>query len=143
MPAAVLALVGVILGIAPGIADALATASLEGYGANAPEVHLSLWHGLGLPLALSFLTLAGGAVLWGARQRVEPVLAWGGAVPSGGEVYLATLRRLGASSARVTGFVQNGSLPVYAGVIMATAAALPAGALLAGWDWWGWPPLGP
>jgi multicomponent Na+:H+ antiporter subunit A len=140
---AVLALVGVILGVAPGIADALATASLEGYGANAPEVHLSLWHGLGVPLALSVLTLAGGAVLWCARQWVEPVLAWGGAVPSGGEVYLATLRRLGASSARVTGFVQNGSLPVYAGVIMTTAAALPAGALLAGWDWWGWPPLGP
>ena len=58
-------------------------------------------------------------------------------MPSGGEVYLATLRGLGASSARVTGFVQNGSLPVYAGVILATAAALPAGALLAGWDWWG------
>jgi multicomponent Na+:H+ antiporter subunit A len=142
-PAAVLALVGLLLGIAPGIADALATASLEGYGADAPEVHLSVWHGLGLPLALSFLTLAGGVVLWSARRWVEPVLAWGGVVPSGGEVYLATLRRLGASAARVTGFVQNGSLPVYAGVILATAAALPAGALLADWDWGGWPPLGP
>ena len=33
-PAAVLALVGVVLGVAPGIADALATASLAGYGAE-------------------------------------------------------------------------------------------------------------
>ena len=71
-------------------------------------------------------------MLWSARQWVEPVLAWGGRGASGGEVYLATLRRLGASSARVTGFVQNGSLPVYASVIMATAAALPAGALVRG-----------
>jgi multicomponent Na+:H+ antiporter subunit A len=32
---------------------------------------------------------------------------------------------------------------VYAGVILATAAILPAYALLADWDWGGWPPLGP
>jgi multicomponent Na+:H+ antiporter subunit A len=45
-------------------------------------------------------------------------------------------------SARVTGFVQNGSLPVYAGVILATAAVAPAVAL-AGASWGAWPPFGP
>jgi multicomponent Na+:H+ antiporter subunit A len=57
-------------------------------------------------------------------------------------VYLAALRGLGVVSTRVTGFVQNGSLPVYAGVILGTAAVLSAGALLATWDWAGWPPFG-
>ena len=46
VPAAVLAVVGIVLGIAPGLLDSLATASLQGYGVDAPEVHLSLWHGL-------------------------------------------------------------------------------------------------
>ena len=35
--------------------------------------------------------------------------------------------------------MQNGSLPVYAGVILATAAALPAWTLATEWDWSGWP----
>ena len=49
----------------------------------------------------------------------------GGAIPSGAEVYLALLRGLGIVSARVTGFVQNGSLPVYIGVILAHRSGRP------------------
>jgi multicomponent Na+:H+ antiporter subunit A len=73
---------------------------------------------------------------------LQPLLARGRAVPSGAEVYLATLRALGATATRVTGVVQNGSLPVYAGVILATAALLPSAALLAGGRWPGWPVFG-
>ena len=141
-PAAILAVVGVVLGVAPGVADRLATASLAGYGAGADAVHLAFWHGFGLPLALSALTLAGGAAIFLADRWVQPRLAWGGGVPSGAEVYLGVLRALGAVSARVTAFVQSGSLPVYAGVILLTAAVLPAGALLVGEEWGGWPPFG-
>ena len=61
-------------------------------------------------------------------------------MPSGAEVYRAALRGLGRVSTRVTAFIQNGSLPVYAGVILATAAVVPAAALLAAGDWPGWPP---
>lgn len=45
-------------------------------------------------------------------------------------------------SARVTGFVQNGSLPVYVGVILATTAVVPGVALLVAGDWPGWPAFG-
>jgi multicomponent Na+:H+ antiporter subunit A len=140
-PAAVLAVVGVVIGVAPGIEDDLISAAIRGYR-RASSVHLELWHGFGLPLALSFLTLAGGVALVAADRYVQPVLARGHAVPSGGAVYLRVLRGLGVVSARVTGFVQNGSLPVYAGVILTTAAAFPATAMLVGVDWPGWPPLG-
>jgi multicomponent Na+:H+ antiporter subunit A len=45
-------------------------------------------------------------------------------------------------SARVTAIVQSGSLPVYAGVILATAAVLPVTAVAAGVDWPSWPEFG-
>jgi multicomponent Na+:H+ antiporter subunit A len=140
-PAATLAGFGVVLGIFPGIADSLATASVTGFGPAASPVHLSLWHGPG-PLALSLITLAGGAVVVLADRFVQRVLAEGGRLPSGAEIYLATLRGLGRLSTRVTAFVQNGSLPIYAGVILATAALVPAGALIAAGDWPGWPEFG-
>ena len=130
-----------VLGVAPWIGDGLANASIAAYGGGA-EIHLSLWHGFGIPLALSVLALAGGAALALGDRWVQPLLARGGSIPSGAEVYVAALRALGIAAARVTGFVQSGSLPVYAGVIMATAALLPAGALLLGWEWHGWPGLG-
>jgi multicomponent Na+:H+ antiporter subunit A len=139
-PAAALALAGVVLGVAPWIGDGLANASIAAYGGG--EIHLSLWHGFGIPLALSVLALAGGAALALGDRRVQPLLARGGSIPSGAEVYVAALRTLGIAAARVTGFVQSGSLPVYAGVIMATAALLPAGVLLVGWEWHGWPGFG-
>ncbi len=141
-PAAVIAVAGIVLGVAPGLADRLVTASLGGFGAEAVPVRLVLWHGVGVPLALSALTLAGGMAIFLADRWVQPRLAWGSAVPSGAEVYLGALRALGTIATHVTGFVQNGSLPVYAGVILLTAAVLPAGALLVGADWAGWPAFG-
>jgi multicomponent Na+:H+ antiporter subunit A len=142
VPAGILAIAGIVFGVAPALGDRLVAASIAGFGPTAPDVHLALWHGFGAPLALSALTLAGGAVLaWGDRW-IQPGLAWGGSIPSGAQVYLATLRGLGVVSARVTGFVQNGSLPVYAGVILLTAAVVPGGALLLGRQWAGWPAFG-
>ena len=140
-PAMVLAVAGVVLGVAPAVGDKLAAASLAGF-ASTTTVHLAFWHGFGIPLALSAVALAGGAVIAGADRRVQPLLASGGAVPSGGEVFLALLRALGAVAARVTAVVQSGSLPVYAGVILATAAVVPAAALARAGDWPGWPRIG-
>jgi multicomponent Na+:H+ antiporter subunit A len=105
-------------------------------------VHLALWHGFTLPLALSALTLAGGCLLALGEGRVQPVLAAGRAVPSADSAFLSLLRGLGAVSRGLTGAVQNGSLPVYAGVILVTAALLPAAALGLGGHWPGWPALG-
>lgn len=138
-PAAVLAVVGIVLGVAPGLEDRLAAASAGGYRTAPAAIHLELWHGFGPALALSALTLAGGALLAVGDRWVQPLLARGSVIPSGAEVYLALLRGLGRVAARVTGVVQNGSLPVYAGVILLTAALAPTTALLLGGDWPGWP----
>jgi multicomponent Na+:H+ antiporter subunit A len=140
-PAVILAVAGVVLGVFPGIADPLATASLAGFDGISP-VRLSLWHGFNLPLALSALTLAGGAALALGNRWMQPKLASGGRIPSGAEVYLAMLHGLGVVATRVTGFVQNGSLPVYAGVILTTAAMAAASSMVVGGDWGGWPEFG-
>jgi multicomponent Na+:H+ antiporter subunit A len=140
-PAVILAVAGIVLGIVPGIADPLATAALAGFENIAP-IHLSLWHGFNLALGLSALTLTGGVALAMGNRWIQPRLAWGGRIPSGAEVYLALLHGLGLLAARVTGFVQNGSLPVYAGVILTTLATAVAGAMALGGDWAGWPEFG-
>ena len=140
-PAAVLAATGMVLGILPGVANGLASASLRGFPTAGP-VHLAFWHGVGIPLALSALALLGGVLVSAGDRSVQPMLARGSRIPSGGEIYLACLRVLGAAASRITAVIQSGSLPVYAGVIMATAAVVPAVALARAGPWPGWPPFG-
>ena len=58
------------------------------------------------------------------------MLALGAAIPNGTEVYLALLHALNRLANRVTAIVQNGTLAIYAGVVLTTAAVLPGIALL-------------
>ncbi len=94
-----------------------------------PE-HLALWHGVNAALVLTVVTFAAGGLLFVARRPVARVLALGAAIPNGTEVYLALLHALNRLANRVTAIVQNGTLPIYAGVVLTTAAVLPGIALL-------------
>lgn len=136
-PAALLAAVGIVLGVAPGLEDELASVAIPGYPTL--SVHLTLWHGWNVPLALSAITLTGGALLVAADRRTQQVLSLGRVVPSAQRFHLEMLSVLVRSSRRVTGTVQSGSLPVYAGIILATAAILPMTVLATSWTWSGWP----
>ncbi len=141
-PGVVMAGASVALGVAPQVLDPFASVAVASLHATAEAVHLELWHGFNLALALSVLTLGGGWLLVVFNRRTQSVLATGSAVPTGEAVYLVLLRALAVTSRRVTGIVQNGSLPAYSGVILATAAVLPAAVLLSSWDWPGWPAFG-
>lgn len=140
-PAVVLASATLVLGTVPALADGLATATLRGLGSS-EAVHLALWHGPHLAV-LSAATLAGGLLLVAGNRTAERLLRAGALFPAAEAVYVAALRGLAALARRVTATVQNGSLPVYSGVILATAALLPVGALLTAWEWPGWPAFGP
>ncbi|HEU0170556.1 MAG TPA: hydrogen gas-evolving membrane-bound hydrogenase subunit E [Acidimicrobiales bacterium] len=140
-PAAILAALTVLFGLVPAAVDELISGAAESLSTAVEPVHLAVWHGLGLPLVLSVVVLAGGLGLFLARRPVARVLALGHRVPSGGEAYLAALRGLNTLSDRVTAVVQSGSLPVYAGVILTTAALLTTGALVLGDGWPGWPAI--
>ncbi|HET9560136.1 MAG TPA: proton-conducting transporter membrane subunit, partial [Actinomycetota bacterium] len=138
-PAGVLAALTVVFGLVPAAVDGLVQGAARAVDPAVEPVHLAVWHGVGLPLVLSVVVLVGGLALFLARRPVARVLALGHRVPSGGQVYLAILRGLNVVSDRVTAVVQSGSLPVYAGVILTTAALLTTGALVLGDGWPGWP----
>ncbi|MEO8697413.1 MAG: Na+/H+ antiporter subunit A [Acidimicrobiales bacterium] len=141
-PALCLAAASIVLGVALALADRLGTAAVRSLDPSAAPVHLALWHGLSAPLALSAITVAGGLILAITDRSIQRVLLVGSTLPKGEAVYLSLLRAVGATSRRVTGIVQNGSLPIYSGVILATAAILPTATMLQKWHWPGWPSIG-
>ena len=125
-----------VLGVAAGLEDSLASASLDAAVRPArTSVHLALWHGFGPRRSRCRCSRSPAASLLSrsATAGSQPLLGTGQRGPE-------RRRRLPRRAARprrrcrtrVTGVVQNGSLPVYAGVILATAAVLPAAALLVG-----------
>jgi multicomponent Na+:H+ antiporter subunit A len=140
-PALVLAAGTAVLGFAPGVADALAEAAARALGATRSVPHLALWHGWGVALGLTVVAVIGGIVVAARDPAVQRVLTIGSRVPDGDRVFRTMLRGLATTARRITGVVQSGSLPVYAGVILATAAALPLVVLATSGAWPGLPDL--
>jgi multicomponent Na+:H+ antiporter subunit A len=141
VPALVLAAASVVTGVAPALLDRLVTAATQALDADSPAAHLALWHGFTAALGLTMVTFVAGGALFAARRPVGRVLATGAAIPSGTEIYLSMLSGLNRLANRVTVVVQNGTLAIYAGVVLATAAVVPGIALVVGVDWPGWPDL--
>ncbi|MGI9053302.1 MAG: hydrogen gas-evolving membrane-bound hydrogenase subunit E [Ilumatobacteraceae bacterium] len=137
-PAALLAIVTIVFGCAPGLLGGVVD---TGGSALHPlaAADLAPWHGVTTPLVLSLLILATGGVLFAARRPIDRLLAVGAAVPSAADAYQATLRGVDALARRTTAITQPGSLPLYLGVILTTAVVVPGALLLSGSWWPGWP----
>jgi len=129
-PAALLAALTVLLGVFPSLASGLVGAAAQSLDPAVKAKDLALWHGFNTALALSALTLAVGVLVVAAGHRVGRVQQVLRSPFDGNDVYLASLRALNRTAARVTGIVQNGSLPVYCGIILLTATLVPGLALL-------------
>ena len=102
---------------------------------DADPVHLGLWHGFTLPLAVSVLIWLGGLAWWGlqARRPVEvPVPLWPVDL---GRSYHQVMRGVDRVALEVTGFMQRGSLPVLLGTILAVLVVLPGVTILRGVAW--------
>jgi multicomponent Na+:H+ antiporter subunit A len=89
-------------------------------------IHLTIWHGWTLPLALSAATVLLGLVILAARRRLVDVAsrwphlaAWGPA--HGYELALNGLNRLAAAQTR---FLQSGYLRFYLLIVLAVTVAL-------------------
>jgi multicomponent Na+:H+ antiporter subunit A len=134
LPGMVLASVTLVLGVLPRFADELISSATNALAGTALTVHLALWHGVNLALVLSGITIAGGLVVVAASYRglLAPLFRVGAKLPTGSALYLASLRGMNAAADKVTGIVQNGSLPVYAGVTLLTVFGVPGLVLLAG-----------
>src|SRR5690606_6096506 len=142
-PAVLLTAATVVLGVAPVVWSDLidhASGALNQWNpAHAEHVHLALWHGVNSALLLSIATLAMGATVFAIRRPFSRVQAALAPRTTGTDVYDGIVRNALSGAGRLTGVVQSGSLPLYAAVILTTAAVAPTVALVTG-DWWsGWP----
>jgi multicomponent Na+:H+ antiporter subunit A len=110
---------------------------------DVPEFGLALWHGPGPALAMSFVAVAVGLLLFWRRESfavLQSVLSW----PWSAErVYFALVRLLDRAAVEVTGLTQRGSVATYLAVILLVVVLLPGSALLiaadgptdvVGWD---------
>src|SRR5690606_27618323 len=128
----VLALAGLVLGVTSTTLEGV----LEPHTAlvtavpDTTEVHLGLWHGWGLPLAVSAAIWTLGTLWWGVQAR-RPVEV---PIPLSpvdlGRTYQQLTRGLDRAALEITGFVQRGSLPMLLGTILAVLVVLPAVQLL-------------
>ena len=124
-PSALLVVLVVAIGLAPHLIAGDLVNAVAGAvtGGTAPEKHLSLWHGFGLPLYLSALAVVGGAVLLAVHPRAEAV--WTALrVPQAKAMFDAVVASAVAAARRFSDAVHNGSLQRYLAVILAAAIAV-------------------
>ena len=144
LPAAALTVLTVLIGVAPAVLDRLSGAAARAADRRYGTAHLAIFHGFNAALAWTTGIIAVGIVLFVLRSRLARVLRHGARIPSAFDAYQATLSGLNTLASRVTGVVQNGSLPIYVGVIVTGAdwphmppfltdgAQIPISALLIG-----------
>ena len=131
-PVAVLAAVGLLLGLLAALADPLVQAYAASYAGEPAPYSLALWHGPSVALLLSAVTLGGAAGLFLLREPVRGLQRSVGRVTGrvdADAAYRGTLAGVDAVALRTTAVVQTGSLPVYLATVLVTLVVLPGAAL--------------
>ncbi|EYR63622.1 monovalent cation/H+ antiporter subunit A [Actinotalea ferrariae CF5-4] len=126
-PAAVLAVLGLVTGLLPGLGETLLAPHAAGYAGE--EGHLVLWAGFKPAFWLTVLVLAAGAAMFAARAWVERAQSRVSVPLDADRAYRRLMRRLDDAAADVTALTQRGSLPFYLGVILLAMVALQTVAL--------------
>ena len=121
---ALLAALTVAYGLVPQFVETWITPYSAQFPAYDPHgIHLLLWHGFTIPLALSGVVVAGGLALFLARKRFEALQAKMPAAVDFERMYRQSIVGLDRVSIWVTGRTQRGSLFFYLAVILITAIA--------------------
>lgn len=124
--------------LALGFAGGPLTSAIASYADTVPagDHHpaLELWHGVGLPLGATLVTLALGALLVLARTPVERLQAGLTHGYSLENAYRGGVRLLDRTAVEVTAVVQRGSASAYLGIILLVVVLLPGSTLLGAWD---------
>ncbi|MCU0311410.1 MAG: DUF4040 domain-containing protein [Acidimicrobiales bacterium] len=137
----VLGVLGLVLGLVPALLNGLVGAAVRALGFPEADVSIHLWAGVNAALGLSVLIIGLGAVLFIARRTVERGQASVPPLPSAFGAYEHVIRGVLRGAERLTGVTQSGSLPVYLGVILLTAVALPVLPMLSAGGPDEWPAL--
>ena len=124
-PAAVLAVFSIAMGLFPSPVSPYVGEAAKALDPLLEKAYLSLWHGFNTALVLSLVTFAAGLVLFLGRDRIEAWQARVPALPTADGGYRASVSGVTRLAARTTALAQNGSLPVYIGVILLTVLLVP------------------
>lgn len=127
-PASALALIGILLGFLPGLPKDL----LMSAGSTVPgtlSAKLAVWPGFVPALGFSMASLLIGSVIALAPRFIEPIRRSQPRFPQADALFARAVRGLIGGADRVSGIIQNGSLPSYLATILLVAVALPASAL--------------
>ncbi len=138
MPPAILAVLVVVIGTAPFLAEPfvkLVTASLLGAAAEVPDAYLAIWHGLVPALYMSIIAVLGGLLL---MLVFAPLLrAWEATPrPEAKAIFDWVVNGAAALAGRVIHGLHNGAFTRYAMIAMVTIVA-------AGYHAWATGTVGP
>jgi multicomponent Na+:H+ antiporter subunit A len=130
----VLGVLGLTLGMLPGLADAPVALAVTRVIGSPASVHLAVWHGFTPTLWLSLLTLAGTVIVFRATKVARDDQPFRGTeVPRYGlhaeRLYSGTLAILDRASDVLAPMLQSASLRRYLLLVIATAVALVVAAL--------------
>jgi len=128
-PAGLLAAGSLLAGLVPAAVSPLVVGGALALDDAVDPEPLALWHGINVALGLSVLGIAAGLLLFGRRARVARRQERLARARGANQAYGWALRGLNRAADLSTGTLQNGSLPVYLGVVLLTLVALPASAL--------------
>ncbi|WP_028303583.1 monovalent cation/H+ antiporter subunit A [Oceanospirillum maris] len=131
VPVEILVGLCLIVGIAPTffIGDLLYSASAATLQGVVPEYSLAIWHGFNFPLLMSFIALAGGAIVYINRKELfqfqsqfpenDPKL-----------VFEGIIQLIHRQISRLMELTENGSLQRYSYMMLSLAMVMMAGPLL-------------
>ena len=138
VPAMVLTVVTVVVGLFPVLISNLTKTATYALDPGATPSTVKLWAGFNLAFVLSLIIISTGLAMTVFRTRTARLQTAASrplrAFPSTDDAYLAVLRSIDAVARHTTRFVQSGSLPVYLAVILATVVTIPAIAMLGDLD---------
>ncbi|MEO0958143.1 MAG: hydrogen gas-evolving membrane-bound hydrogenase subunit E [Pseudomonadota bacterium] len=129
MPPLILAVLGLIFGVAPDlVGTAIVQPAVTAVLGRPEVVALKLWHGVNVPLLMSIATVAIGIALFAAHRPLGRLLAH---IPATADrAWDGLMDGIASSFKAATKVMQPGSLRGYLSVTLAAIAALPLGWML-------------
>lgn len=127
VPVEILVFLCLLVGMLPAytVAPLLAAAASASLGGQLPEYSLAIWHGFNLPLLMSVVALVGGVLVYVLRK---PLFNWYAGLPEVDAklVFEQQVQRVVALAARLTAWLENGSLQRYLAWLLGAALVVVA-----------------